>query len=340
MGVGPLATLAPASEPGERMTVTGIVRRADGRTPVGGVTVYAYQTNRQGAYARDRGARGLASLHGRLRGWAVTTADGSYTLQTIRPGPYPGGAQPQHIHLEVMPPGAIACEIDPVEFTDDPLLTRAQRAERPGYGGSGIVTPTRGADGSWRVVRDIRLWDSTNVDVMVLDTDSSIVHWVGTKFGGRGRHAGDIRMAPANIRLGGAVLVSGTITLPLASLTVTDIPVWEPVPRTRLRRHLLDPDFLDAARFPTATLELQRAVRLGPGRLRVEAQLTMRGVTRPISFDAVLDVPPEAGVSASAYFRINRHHWRLSYRGSQLGNDLVDDDITFRVRLVARRRRS
>ena len=125
----------------------------------------------------------------------------------------------------------------------------------------------------------------------------------------------------------------------IASLSVTDIPVWEPVPRNRLRRHLLDADFFDAARYPVATLELRRGVRTGPGRLRIEGQLTMHGVTRPIIFDAVLELPPEAGVSASAWFRINRHLWGLSYRGSQLGNDLVDDDITFRVRLVARRRR-
>jgi polyisoprenoid-binding protein YceI len=322
------------------MIVTGTVRQSDGRTPAAGVTVYAYQTNQRGAYARDRGAEGLASLHGRLRGWAITGAEGAYTLQTIRPGPYPGGTEPQHIHLEVLPPGAIACEIDPVEFTDDPLLTRAERAERPGYGGSGIVTPARGPDGSWRARRDIRLWDSARTDTMLLDTEASVVHWTGTKFGGRGSHAGDIRLAAGNIRLGGAAMVSGTITLPLASLTVTDIPAWEPIPRNRLRRHLLDPDFFDAARFPDATLVLERAVRVEPGRWRVEAQLTMHGVTRPIIFDAVIELPPEAGISASAFFRINRHHWGLSYRGSQLGNDLVDDDITFRVRLVARRRRS
>jgi polyisoprenoid-binding protein YceI len=198
----------------------------------------------------------------------------------------------------------------------------------------------RSADGSWRAVRNIRIWDAARADEMVIDTDSSIVQWLGTKFGGRGTHSGEIRLAAGSIRLGGTSLVSGTITLPLASLSVTDIPVWEPVPRNRLRNHLLDADFFDAARFPEATLVLQRGVRVEPGRLRVDAHLTMHGVTRPIIFDAVLGVPLEAGISASAFFRINRHHWGLSYRGSQLGNDLVDDDITFRVRLVARRRRN
>ena len=47
----------------------------------------------------------------------------------------------------------------------------------------------------------------------------------------------------------------------------------------------------------------------------------------------------EASATANAYFRIDRNLWGLTYRGSKAGNDLVDDDITFRIRLVARRRR-
>jgi hypothetical protein len=35
--------VAPASEPGERLDVTGVVYAADGRTPVGRASVYVYQ---------------------------------------------------------------------------------------------------------------------------------------------------------------------------------------------------------------------------------------------------------------------------------------------------------
>jgi polyisoprenoid-binding protein YceI len=333
------AVIAPNDEPGQRMIVSGTITLADSRTPANGVIVYAYQTNDRGIYARDRGATGLASLHGRLRGWLRTGADGRYTLQTIRPGAYPGNVEAQHIHLEVLPPGGVACEIDAVEFSDDPLMTATRRRSRPGYGGNGISTPTRRADGTWLVTRDIRLWDPARADTMQIDTDSSIIAWRGTKFGGRGKHEGTVRLSPGAIVLGGANLLSGTITIPLASIEVTDIPVWEPVPRNRLRNHLLGEDFFDARRFATATLVVQRAVRTAPGLLRLETLLTIRDVTRAISFDARFDSAPEAAVAGTALFRINRHLWGLTYRGSQLGNDLVDDDITFRIRLVARRRR-
>ena len=47
--------------------------------------------------------------------------------------------------------------IDEVVFTDDPLVTERYRDRVEGRGGSGIVTPTRDAAGTWSVRRDIVL---------------------------------------------------------------------------------------------------------------------------------------------------------------------------------------
>jgi protocatechuate 3,4-dioxygenase, beta subunit len=338
-GVTSSVVLAPESEPGERMIVSGRVTESDGLTPAPGVILYAYQTNLQGRYVPARGATGLGALHGHLRGWVQTDAAGRYRITTIRPGAYPGRVEAEHIHLEVLPVNGAACEIDAVEFTDDPLMTASRARTRPGYGGPGIVTPTRDANRVWQVTRDIRLWPATRVDTLQFDTAVSIIAWKGTKLGGRGKHEGTVNIAAGELLLGGAPLVQARVTIPLASLEVTDIPVWEPVPRSRLRTHLLGDDFFSAARFPTATLVIRRATRTAPGTLRVFADLTIRDSTRALSFDAQLEPAGEASIGAIAYFRINRTLWGLTYRGSQLGNDLVDDDITFRVKLVARRRR-
>ncbi len=96
--------------------------------------------------------------HGRLRGWARTDAAGEYQFDTIRPGGYPGTGIPQHVHMHVIEPGRCTYYIDDILFTDDPRLAAAQRANYDrGRGGSGIATPTKGADGIWNVQRDIRL---------------------------------------------------------------------------------------------------------------------------------------------------------------------------------------
>jgi protocatechuate 3,4-dioxygenase, beta subunit len=151
------AVLAPPSEPGERLVVTGRVVHRDGHTPAPGIILYAWQTNAQGVYAADPGATGLAKEHGRLRGWVRTDAEGRYRLETIRPDPYPKRDLAAHIHVVVKQPDHPEYWIDDVVFTDDPLVTADYRARATDRGGSGIVAPVRDAAGIWQVRRDIRL---------------------------------------------------------------------------------------------------------------------------------------------------------------------------------------
>ena len=103
-------------------------------------------------------SRGAAARHGRLRGWARTDASGRYAFDTIRPGAYPDGDEPQHIHLHVIEPGRCTYYIGDVLFDDDPrLTTQARVAEEHARGGSGVVHPVGSARNGWNATRDITL---------------------------------------------------------------------------------------------------------------------------------------------------------------------------------------
>lgn len=66
--------------------------------------------------------------------------------------------EPQHVHMHIIEPRRCTYYIDSIHFRDDPLLSEAARREaEAGRGGSGLTSPTRGADGVWRVNRDIQL---------------------------------------------------------------------------------------------------------------------------------------------------------------------------------------
>jgi protocatechuate 3,4-dioxygenase beta subunit len=133
--------IAGPNEPGQRMILAGRVFGADGH-PRGGVRIFAYHTDAQGNYGRD--AAGVARLHGTL----VTAADGSYDIDTIRPGPYPGGKVPAHVHLQLRLEGPEQNET--IYFAGDPSLTPHEPA-------ADIVTLRRGADGVWRGTHDFHL---------------------------------------------------------------------------------------------------------------------------------------------------------------------------------------
>ena len=87
--------IAPETEPGTALVVHGRAFAADGCTPLADAIVFAYHTDRDGAYDR----RGAPAHSWRLKGWAKTGDDGRFEFRTIRPGPYPGRKIAAHIHL-------------------------------------------------------------------------------------------------------------------------------------------------------------------------------------------------------------------------------------------------
>jgi protocatechuate 3,4-dioxygenase beta subunit len=147
------ARIAPEHAAGTPLRIEGRVLDPAGR-PAPGIVVYAYQTDAGGRYP----GQDAEHPHGRLRAWVRSDARGRYRFDTLRPGAYPDGAAPQHVHFHVIEPGRCTYYIDDLTFDDDPrgrAPTAAERAQA--RGGSGHVQPRRDADGRWRVVRDIQL---------------------------------------------------------------------------------------------------------------------------------------------------------------------------------------
>jgi protocatechuate 3,4-dioxygenase beta subunit len=87
--------IAPSTEPGQRLLLTGKVFGADGK-PRPGVEMRIWHTDARGLYRLD-------NVDGppRLQGTTRTAADGSYAIDTIRPGLYPGATQGAHMHFSI-----------------------------------------------------------------------------------------------------------------------------------------------------------------------------------------------------------------------------------------------
>lgn len=142
--------IAPASESGTPFLVKGLVVDASGK-PAANAEVFAYHTDRTGLYA----APGAADPW-RLKGWAITDAQGRFELRTIRPGPYPNANIPAHVHVHVTTSCCGRQEREMV-FEDDPLVNKAFHDQHgPGsiflYG-----RPIVKGDGSQEVSYTIRL---------------------------------------------------------------------------------------------------------------------------------------------------------------------------------------
>ncbi|WP_299440880.1 intradiol ring-cleavage dioxygenase [uncultured Aquimarina sp.] len=124
-----------------KLKLIGTVFKKDGKTPAENVILYIYQTNREGIYPKKGDEKGWAKRHGYIRGWIKTNKKGKYTFYTFRPGAYPNGAEPEHIHVTVKELNTNEYYIDEFVFNDDPLLKKTERENLEKRGGSGISVP-------------------------------------------------------------------------------------------------------------------------------------------------------------------------------------------------------
>ena len=150
------ARIAPVGEPGIPLIMRGRVFRSDGKTPAPDMTVFAYHTDRTGLY--DERSKGPHSW--RLRGWAKTDPNGRFDFDTIRPAPYPGRGVAAHVHLSIEGPGVPRRWATGVLFSDDELVTAAERETSARAGVFGDVRTVRMRDGVQEIAVQIRITET------------------------------------------------------------------------------------------------------------------------------------------------------------------------------------
>ena len=131
-------SLPDFNEAGQKIQISGIVYKLDGKTPAKDVIIYVYHTDQTGHYTPGPNAKGWEKRNGRIRGWMKTDKNGFYSFYTLRPAPYPNAKIPAHIHMVVKEPDTNEYYLDEFLFDDDPLLTEKERNMQY-RGGNGIM---------------------------------------------------------------------------------------------------------------------------------------------------------------------------------------------------------
>lgn len=132
-------TLPDFYDRGSKLKLTGIIYQPDGKTPAKDVILYIYHTNQQGIYPTKGDETGWARRHGYIRGWVKTDQDGKYEFYTLKPGAYPGGGNPAHIHATILEPDGKYYYIHDYHFAGDPYLKEQMKPKSPRGGTSGVL---------------------------------------------------------------------------------------------------------------------------------------------------------------------------------------------------------
>jgi polyisoprenoid-binding protein YceI len=102
--------------------------------------------------------------------------------------------------------------------------------------------------------------------------------------------------------------------------------------------HLKSADFFDVENHPTLTFKSTKVTPLGKERFRVQGELTMRGISRPVVLEAVVprdEVPAgkgEARRGATATGTLNRKDFGLTWnRALEGGGVLVSEEVALTI---------
>lgn len=183
--------------------------------------------------------------------------------------------------------------------------------------------------------------DTTGTVEVPIDTDRSLIVWKGTEMWESGKHEGTINLGEGYLLLKNGQIAGGYFVADMNSIAITDIPESDPVPRKRLRNHLESEDFFYVEKYPTAEFEITKTEVMNGDSLRVRGDLSIRDVTKSISFVAGQKSDQGYGLVFYTTFKIDRFAWNISYQGSYwkritsiLDNTFVDADIFLSVKLV------
>jgi rhodanese-related sulfurtransferase/polyisoprenoid-binding protein YceI len=173
------------------------------------------------------------------------------------------------------------------------------------------------------------------------DTERSLVFWTGRNL--FNHHTGAIRVSGGGIELRDGTPVHGSVQLDMNSLACTDLT--DPALNAMLIAHLRDDDFFAVPRFPHAEFVLNASdpipgARPGIPNFQLTGELTMRGVTRPLTFPAVIARKSDGAHAAQALIDIDRTEWGVLYGSARffarLGEHVVNDQIHLHLKVFTR----
>ncbi|WP_026705899.1 YceI family protein [Flavobacterium soli] len=162
-----------------------------------------------------------------------------------------------------------------------------------------------------------------------VDVAKSKISWVGKKV--TGSHEGTVSLKEGSLVFNGKKLTGGTFTVDMNSIQVTDLKAGQG--KEKLEGHLKADDFFGTEKYPTAKLNFTKVAAKQNGLYTVTADLTLKGITKPITFDITVN-----GNKATSALKIDRTKYGIEYKSGSffdsLGDAAISDEFDLAVELA------
>lgn len=167
-----------------------------------------------------------------------------------------------------------------------------------------------------------------------IDTKASVVSWKGSMQIGANSHTGYVEISKGELMVDNGELTGGTVEVDMNTITDENHDSG-----SGLVNHLKDPDFFDVEKFPVATIVLTKVASIHGDNKRITGDLTIKGITQPVTFLSKVDVK-DGAVKMDGQLVIDRTKWDVRYKSGKfydlLADQTISDFIAFEVKIVAK----
>jgi rhodanese-related sulfurtransferase len=174
-----------------------------------------------------------------------------------------------------------------------------------------------------------------------VDAEASFINWTGRNL--FNFHTGSLKLKDGHVELRDGLLIGGDIRIDMESLACSDLT--DSKMNRMLIDHLRSDDFFSVADHPVAAFGIVSAEPIvdstsGTPTHRISGDLTLRGKTSRISFDALVAAKEDGSFTAQAMPEIDRTVFGSIYGSgkffARLGQHVVNDFIHLHLKVVTK----
>lgn len=160
-----------------------------------------------------------------------------------------------------------------------------------------------------------------------INPSTSEIKWSGEYTFYFGGHNGTINFKEGYFIKTDEKIMGGEFIIAMNSIVNLDIENAEG--KNGLVAHLKNGDFFDVKKYPTAKLIITKTKYQDKNHLEIDADLTLKGITLPIRFQAEVNYEK---LQMTTKFKIDRTRWGITYN-SDMKDSIISDAIGFEVKL-------
>lgn len=175
-----------------------------------------------------------------------------------------------------------------------------------------------------------------------VDTTTSSIRFTGNGVGKN--HPGKFHLSSGSVAINDNQITGGQFLININSMQMEE---QGEMFQNKLRGHLLNGDFFDAAKFGTAKFEITKVESykanstdtsiIASANFTISGNLTLKDVTKNITFPAKVDLDGNT-LKAKANFDIDRTQWQMNYGNDKtLKDKFISETVNIELNLEAKK---